>query len=88
MSESKSFFVVQEPNYTVVVDAPAEAEGDALKIVMFVRMQAGVVQGAPGTEAPPKLSRQMLPNHFLTNMQEYQRIRYWVIDSDLPQADE
>ena len=76
MAAKKSFYVVREPEWTVVVDT--DKEFDARLVALEVRMQKGEFTKAEFI-APPKPVREMLDPHLLKDPQEYQGTRYWII---------
>jgi hypothetical protein len=77
MSQDKSFYVVRESGYAVVVDTDESA--DALFVAMSIRQQKGLLQEG----AKPSPVREMVNTDILKNPQEfikdYNRIRYWLI---------
>jgi len=76
MSAEKSFYVVREPDWTVVVDT--NKEFDARLVASQVREQKGVFT-EPEFMAPPQPIREMMDPNSLKDAQDYQGTRYWVI---------
>jgi len=76
MSAEKSFYVVREPEWTVVVDT--NKEFNARLVASEVREQKGVFT-EPEFMVPPQPVREMLDPNSLKDAQDYQGTRYWVI---------
>jgi hypothetical protein len=76
MSAEKSFYVVREPEWTVVVDT--DKEPVALFVALAVRTQRGAFT-KPEFISPPKPAREMLDPNSLQDAQDYQETRYWVV---------
>ena len=76
MSAEKPFYVVREPEWTVVVDT--DKEFDARLVALEVREQKRVFT-EPEFISPPNPVREMIDPHLLGDPQEYQRTRYWII---------
>lgn len=76
MSAGKSFYVIREPAWTVVVDT--DKEFDARLVALEVRAQKGEFT-KPEFMSPPKPVRERIHPHLLGDPQDYQGIRYWVI---------
>jgi hypothetical protein len=76
MSAGKSFYVIREPEWTVVVDT--DKEFDARLVALEVREQKREFT-KPESMCPPKPVRERLHPHLLGDPQDFQGIRYWVI---------
>ena len=76
MSATKSFYVVREPEWTVVVDT--DKEFDARLVALEVRQQKKEFT-KPEFMSPPKPVREMIDLNLLGDPQDYQGTNYWVI---------
>ena len=76
MSAEKSFYVVREPEWTVVFDT--DKEPVALFVGPAVRTQRGAFT-KPEFIGPAKPVREMLDPNSLQDAQDYQETRYWVV---------
>jgi hypothetical protein len=74
MSAGKSFYVIREPEWTVVVDT--DKEFDARLVALEVRAQKGEFT-KPEFVSPPKPVREKVA--LLGDPQDFEGIRYWVI---------
>ncbi len=76
MSAAKSFYVVRESEWTIVVDT--DKEFDARLVALEVREQKGEFT-KPEFMSSPKPARERIDPHLLGDPQDYQGTRYWVI---------
>jgi hypothetical protein len=76
MLAEKPFYVVREPEWTVVVDT--DKEFDARLVALEVREQERVFT-EPEFISPPNPVRELIDPHLLGDPQEYQGTRYWII---------
>jgi hypothetical protein len=76
MSAEKSFYVVREPEWTVVVDTDKEFDGRL--VALEVREQKGVFT-EPEFISPPNPAREMIDPNSLKDPQDYQGTNYWII---------
>ena len=72
----KTFYVVRELEWTVVVDT--DNESVAIFVALTVREQRGGFT-EPRSIPQPKPIREIIDPHILGDPQEYQGTRYWVI---------